>query len=79
MDLNKNMVYSGREKNLSEGDSWDLEHLSWGGVCVSMVLTNVKDGSESRASNRTGRVKMAPNRNSASVKAMCLDDQSPSS
>lgn len=44
-----------------------------------MVLTNVKDGSESRASNRTGRVKMAPNRNSASVKAMCLDDQSPSS
>lgn len=27
MDLDKNMVYSGREKNPSEGVSWGLENL----------------------------------------------------
>lgn len=44
-----------------------------------MELTNVKGGRESRSSNCPGHVNLAPNRNSASLKAMCLDDQSPSS
>lgn len=45
---------------------------------ISMELTNVKAGRESRSSNYTGRVNLAPKRNSAPFKAMCLDDQSPS-
>jgi hypothetical protein len=56
--LSKFMVfYNGRQKSLSKGDNQVLEHPRG---AISLVLTHVKDFSESRSSNITGGIKPGP-------------------